>query len=349
MLKIEEPTNRQESVAVSVEGGRILSFYKDAQKLSAGEMVLPRMVSTWLTHLCNLACDYCLYAWTHKQNKVVDPKKFNAFIDEIARLGIEGLEFAGGGEPALHPQCFEFAERASKLGIKVGMLTNGTRYDLGRAVRYFSYIRIGIDAHNDALYTIVKSPKSKGQFDVVVRNTIDLLNKRGKSPSPKIGFKFLLGKKNYEYLAAMAEFSKEIGVDYAWFAAEHNSESELNEYERDLVEKTLASLKIRYPGFVRGSVTRLRASVPCFMAPIHTVMDAHGNLFVCCYMNRPEKNSFGNALSDGFEKVWFSEKHWQIQKSFTVKECDQFSCRWHVYNREMKQVLDDGKYDMAFI
>lgn len=349
MLKVEEQTDRQSSVAVSVEGGRILSFYKDAQKLYRGEMVLPRMVSVWLTHMCNLACSYCLYAWTHAQHKVVDPGKFNAFIDEIARLGIEGLEFAGGGEPALHPKCFEFAERASKLGVRVGMLTNGTRYDLARAVKYFSYIRIGIDAHTDSLYTIVKSPKSKGQFDVVVRNTEDLLSKRGRGASPKIGFKFLLGKKNYEYLQAMAEFSKGVGVDYAWFAAEHNSESELNEYERDLVEKTLASLKVRYQGFVRGSVTRLRASVPCFMAPIHTVMDAHGNLFVCCYFNVPEKNSFGNALDSGFEKVWFSEKHQKVQKSYSVQECDKFSCRWHSYNREMKQVLEENKFDLQFI
>ena len=39
---------------------RILSFYDEAKKLIRGEMVIPRMVSVWLSHRCNLSCEYCI-------------------------------------------------------------------------------------------------------------------------------------------------------------------------------------------------------------------------------------------------------------------------------------------------
>lgn len=348
-VSVVEPTSRQEDVAVSYENGKILSFYQDAKKLYRGEMVVPKMLSVWSTAYCNEKCGYCIYAWTHGQGTSIDVPKFHRCIDEIAELGVESIEFAGGGEPLLHPKIWDFAKHTVERGMKVGTLTNGTKIDVGSIISYFSYVRIGVDSHNSDLYNKIRSPKAPGMFDVVMENTKALLEARGDKRTPKIGFKFLLGKMNYDYLDEFVALGKDIGVDYVHFKTEHSSETELNEYEREITEKRIKNLRQKFPKFVLGSAIRLRAIVPCFTAPIHSVMDSHGNLFICCFWNVPEKDSFGNALEEGFKKVWFSEKHWEFQRKYTVQDCDTVDCRWHVMNSEMKEIIENGKYDLAFV
>jgi len=39
---------------------KILSYYQDAKKLIKGGMILPRMISIWLTTNCNLKCGFCI-------------------------------------------------------------------------------------------------------------------------------------------------------------------------------------------------------------------------------------------------------------------------------------------------
>ena len=334
---------------ISYEGGKILSTYQDAKKLLRGEMVIPRFISCWLTHVCNLNCDYCLYASKHNQVKAfADPEKFKKFIDQIAEAGVEGLEFAGGGESALHPQCFEFAEYAHSKGMRVGMITNGTKFDFQRTIDHFVWIRIGIDAHFDELYQKVKGVPS-GVFDLVVRNAKELIKVRDGKKSPAIGMKFLLGMKNYSYVREMAHFAKECGVDYAHFKAEHNSPDEMDELTRRDVQEELLDLKDELNGFVMESSAKLEATTGCFMAPTHSVMDAYGHFFVCCYFNDPEKDSFGNVFEKGFKEVWFSKEHWDKQNSYSIPECNKFDCRWHSYNTKMKEVLVDHKPDFAFV
>lgn len=348
-IEVVAPTVRQEDVAVSYENGKILSFYADAKKLYRGVMVVPRFLSIWPTSYCDLGCSYCIYSWTHGQGVSLHREKFLRVIDEIAELGVEGLEFAGGGEPLLHPHISEFAKRAVERGLRVGTLTNGTKMDIENLVKYFSYVRVGIDAHNDELYVKVKSPKAPRMFETVVKNTKALVEARGEARHPKIGFKFLLGNINYDYLDEFVALAKEVGVDYVHFKCEHSSKTELNAYEREITGKRIENLKKQFPKFVLGSAVRLHATVKCFMAPIHCVIDSHGNCFCCCFFAQPEKDSFGNALEEGFKKVWFSEKHKEIQNSYNIDACETVDCRWHHLNREMKEVVENGKYDMAFV
>src|SRR3990167_3485949 len=183
---------------VSFNGNRILSFYKDAKTLRAGGMVIPRMISCWLTHVCNLNCSYCLYTESHNVYKDLgDTEKFMRFIDEISELGVEGIQFGGGGEPTVHKDCFKIAKYAKDKGMQVGMLTNAARFDIPLALESFRYIRLGIDAHTDELYQQVKGTKP-GVFAKTEANCRELIGARNKSGNrfPRIGVKHLIGKKN---------------------------------------------------------------------------------------------------------------------------------------------------------
>lgn len=334
---------------ISYGGDRILSFYKDAKTLKAGGMVIPRMISCWLTHVCNLNCSYCLYTESHNVYKdLVDTEKFLRFIDEIASLGVEGIEFGGGGEPTVHKDCFKIAKYAHDKGLQVGMLTNAARFDIPLALESFRYIRLGIDAHEDSLYRDVKGTTA-GTFAKTEKNCRELIQARNATglKTPRIGVKHLIGKKNVGHLAELVEWAKSIGADYVHFKAEHNSPSALTPEERVSYGRFLGTLKLAYPDFVKGDLNFLVGKHHCFMADIHAVLDATGNLLQCCYFSE-KKDQIGNVFGDGFEKVWKSARHAEVKAAKTVEGCNKFDCRWHAYNNTMTEVLGGGM-DMAFI
>lgn len=75
---------------------------------------------------CNLHCDYCL------NTKIVN--------GELSGIGFEGIEkhlkefnesfvFISGGEPCLHNKLPNLVRRVKSIGVKVGISTNGTRFN----------------------------------------------------------------------------------------------------------------------------------------------------------------------------------------------------------------------------
>lgn len=335
---------------VSFGGNRILSFYKDAKTLKAGGMVIPRMISCWLTHVCNLNCSYCLYTESHNVYKdLVDTDKFMRFIDEISELGVEGLEFGGGGEPTIHKDCFKIANYAKNKGMQVGMLTNAARFDIPLALESFRYIRLGIDAHNSELYQQVKGTGAE-TFAKTEANCRKLINVRNNLNlnTPRIGVKHLIGKKNVVFLAELVKWAKSIGADYVHFKAEHNSQDALDNMEREHYGQILESIKFSYPDFVKGDLNFLIGKHHCFMADIHAVLDANGNLNQCCYFTE-KKDQIGNVFDDGFLNVWNSARHSEVKANKTIDGCNKFDCRWHLYNSQAMQMLEGTEQDLAFI
>lgn len=336
---------------ISYGGDRILTFYKDAKRLRAGKAVIPRMISCWLTHICNLSCSYCLYTESHneKYKDVVDTEKFMKFIDEIAKLGVEGLEFGGGGEPTIHKDCFKLAKYAKDKGLQVGMLTNAARFDVPLALESFRYIRLGVDAHEDGLYQVVKGTKP-GVFAKTEANCRELLDAKKKSGQmfPRIGVKHLIGKKNVGFLLELVEWARSIGAEYVHFKAEHNSHDSLTAEDRTYYGQFLDGMKKQYPDFIKGDLNFLQGKFHCFMSPIHAVLDAHGNLNQCCYFTE-ERDQIGNVFKQGFEGVWFSERHREVMAAKTVEGCNRYDCRWHFYNNVAVKMLEGDDIDLSFI
>ena len=332
-------------MSVSIEGNKILSFYNDAKKLIKGEMVVPRFVSMWLTTACQLSCSYCFFSNKNKEKVFANTYQVEKFITELSRIGVESIEFSGGGEPTLHKDCFNIIEYGSKKGLKVGLLTNGFKFDYNK-INYLSYIRIGLDAHTPELYTKIKGG-SKSNFNETVDNIKMLVNQR-KRLLPRIGIKFMLNSINVMYLNDMVEFAKSLGVDYCHFKSTHTDAYQLTNSQMSTVHTILTNLKNLSPNFVFGSVIRNKAKVKCFMSPIHTVITPNGDCLVCCY-HYQSQYIIGNVFKDGFVKVWCNKKHRDIINSIQISDCSKVDCRFLFYNNEMKDVIENNKYDISFI
>lgn len=333
---------------ISHYGNKIFSFYEDAKKLYNGELVYPRFVSHWLTTVCDLKCNFCFFEDFNKNSmKFVDTPKLLLLINELVKIGVESFEFSGGGEPTLHPDCFKIAEYASRKGLKVGLLTNGAKFELDK-LQYFSYVRIGLDSATEKTYSVIKGG-SPERFS----KTIDLVKKlvevcKNNSLKTTIGLKFMVNITNFHEIWDMIKLSKLLDVDYAHFKTTHNDKFKISAADLKFLSKDLENYKKTFPGFVIGSFDKLEASAKCFMSPIHAVVNSIGDLLICCYLTE-RKYIVGNVFRNNFASIWNSNRHKNIIKSISKEKCSQFDCRFHVYNDIMKSEIDDSKYNLSFI
>lgn len=326
---------------------KIISFYNEGKKLINREFVYPRFVSIWLTTACNLNCSYCFFKEHNKQKReFINSTKLISFLKQLKKVGVEGIEFSGGGEPTLHKDCFVIAKVAKKLGFKVGMLTNGFKFDY-MAIDCFSYIRIGLDAYNSEQYMKIKNCPGR-VFDEVIENIHNLVSTRKNSEFPKIGIKFMLNKINKDSIDDMIKLSTEIpGVDYCHFKSTHSDKLTLSDEEVYILENKLNKYKLERNNFIRGSLFKNNPSCKCFMSPIHTVIAASGNIQVCCYFYQ-DKYVIG-TIEDRFKRVWGSRKHQKIIDSISIRDCAKYDCRWNKYNTEMYKIITNGEHELSFI
>lgn len=138
--------------------------------------------------VCNMNCAYCQYGWTRGAARYrgegsgwPSPSHVEAAIS--ARLGkaaveeefIDRITVAGHGEPTLHPEFEEIAERLCRLrdrvapGIRLAILSNSTtagRPDVRRGLALFDERHMKLDAGDPITYARVNGPG--GSFTAIV-------------------------------------------------------------------------------------------------------------------------------------------------------------------------------------
>lgn len=109
-----------------------------------------RPVVVWnCTVRCNLSCRHCYArASDNRPDNMLGSEEANAMLEDLAAFGVPVLLFSGG-EPLLHPRIFEHIERATGLGMRTVLSTNGTLIDEETARKLagtgLSYAGVSID------------------------------------------------------------------------------------------------------------------------------------------------------------------------------------------------------------
>ena len=90
-----------------------------------------------LTDACNLACLHCGSSACPQNSTYLPLQAIQKVLDEVAAAypPQSVMVCLSGGEPLLHPDFFDVAAYAHRLGFPCGMTTNGTRIDAACAQR----------------------------------------------------------------------------------------------------------------------------------------------------------------------------------------------------------------------
>ncbi len=320
---------------------KILSFRKDAVRLDRGEMVAPTMAIVYPTYSCNMRCYGCISNAENARPASLNLDVFDTFVSDFAAMGGESLEFSGGGEPTLHPKFSNLIDSVSRHNLQFGMITNGTKPDVCSSVLAYSgsrYLRISV-------YTV-------NQLEFVERIVQD---RNDRKSSCRIGGKILLGSSSVDALEFLTSEILDAGVDFVSIKAKRHCSDDpelLPEEGKQSIQDTIQTLRDRWPGRVFGGITKTHQVGSCWLSPLHTVIDALGTVWVCCYyQDRVEDISIGTLtdVPDNFRHLWYSSAHRDAMQRVIIPECDFYDCRFHVYNDIMNEELRDDGSHLAFI
>src|SRR5882724_6301925 len=101
------------------------------------------------------------------------------FLEDAAEVGVKGISLISDGESTVVPWYEESIEYAAKLGIKVGIGTNGVRLKrpvLERIMPHISYLRFNFSAGEMQRYKEIMGLKERDYWQVIqnVRDAMEI-------------------------------------------------------------------------------------------------------------------------------------------------------------------------------
>ncbi len=106
----------------------------------------PKVLIVELTSDCNMKCRYCYRNTWSEEIGYMSEEMFDIVLKNAVDAGVELINFAGFGEPTIHPRFCEWVRRCKELGFEVSVNTNGTmllKY-MDTFMKYVDYIVVSL-------------------------------------------------------------------------------------------------------------------------------------------------------------------------------------------------------------
>jgi MoaA/NifB/PqqE/SkfB family radical SAM enzyme len=145
----------------------------------------PMMLVLSFVYVCNAGCPNCPYnnseiRDTYKDALLMGDDVFRRLADECGPHH-SVLRLSGGGEPMLHPKAVEHILYAKDKGCRIGLITNGSRFDEDKLTRIISAgidaIEFSVDAGDAETYAKVRPGLDWERLNASVRMAVDIRNR----------------------------------------------------------------------------------------------------------------------------------------------------------------------------
>ena len=136
--------------------------------MSNEDIIEKRIVSLYITNVCNLYCKYCYRSASSDNDGFLNVTKISEIFDKLAlNFGCRTLVVTGG-EPLLHPDIYCILKQARKYFSTVILQTNGTLINDQNVLlikENVDRIRIGLDGSNSEVNDLIRG---KGSFERIL-------------------------------------------------------------------------------------------------------------------------------------------------------------------------------------
>ena len=333
---------------------KILSCYKEIKQILNGIIPFPRVVEIMPSNICNHTCKGCHSKALHNINPLfLNFRRLKALIDEFSKIGVEGMEISGGGEPLLYPQVVDLIKYANDKKIKVGLITNGTAFDkkmVKELVKNLLFIRLALDAANRKTYYLIHG---HNDYSKVIDNIRHLVKERAANRSHiTVGLKFLISQLNYNEIPKAAKVAKSLEVDYLQFKLLRNSRYEIKKnwlekisrlikYTQNFAEKKFSIINTTEHSEIKKK---------CYLTPLHPCIGTNGDVYLCYFFqNRQNLHKIGNIYQDSFKAIWKSDRHVAAIKNIDPRECNVYDCPINHSVEFIDEALIKNKMHLEFV
>jgi MoaA/NifB/PqqE/SkfB family radical SAM enzyme len=307
---------------------RILRFQRDFAKMKEGGVTRPAMATVFLAYGCNFHCPGCHYNAENEHGwQTIDSAALLRRLAEARAMGLQAVNYSGGGEPLFHRNALDIFSRTYDLGLRVGTLTNGSRLLRDRELRELLFER-------NEFVRVSAYPET------------DLRATRRLAEEPhraQLGLKLLVSTTTLEFNREVILFMRDAPWSYIEIKAERQSPDDLARWDAARVAALEAELKALSPK-VKGSLQKEQTTHRCYLTPVHVFIDAAGDFLLCCYFHgRRESFRFGSIHdAASFAEIWSGEAHRAARASIDTAGCNRWDCRFFRYLDISESVLEGG-------
>jgi radical SAM protein with 4Fe4S-binding SPASM domain len=149
----------------------------------------PMMCVLSFVYVCNAKCPNCPYTNSqiranYKDRPFMNEDTYRIIAGQCGEYGA-WIRLSGGGEPMLHPKAVELMEYAKKVGARVGLITNGSRFTERSGRRLLEagvdMIEFSVDAAEPETYAKVRRGLN---WERLLRNVKRIVEMRNRLRSP---------------------------------------------------------------------------------------------------------------------------------------------------------------------
>ena len=299
--------------------------------------------------------------------------------------GVQAVCIAGGGESLLNPATPVFIDRLVHNNVEAGVVTNGTRINTCiDALSQCTWVGVSVDAGTSRTFNKLKGlPEGSQTFSKIIDNMATLADysrwhstRLGMNrPSYGVSYKYLLYKENIGEIYEAAKIAKSIGcksihfrpAGTTWDNIGTDKEIIFTQDEIALFEEQIRlAQELDDENFgVFGVTHKFNANFgisnifsKCYAIFMTAVIqpprsaESHQdafNLGLCCDRRGDERLELLHDCIDvnEIEKVWGSEKHWQIHSDIDIHKCPR--CTYQPHNQIYEEVILNDSMTYKFI
>jgi radical SAM protein with 4Fe4S-binding SPASM domain len=118
-----------------------------------------------ITRECDLACPYCYQGLRQRKSKTMSLANAQTTLGKIAAFNPDCHIIVTGGEPFMHPEPFAIFDTIERLGLRFGLLCNGSFIDDRVAARLAEYrglkrVQISLDGMTSEIHALTRGKSS---------------------------------------------------------------------------------------------------------------------------------------------------------------------------------------------
>ncbi len=303
--------------------------------------------------------------WRTAREAPLSIARFMEVIEELAELGCRKIHFTGG-EALLRKKLVQLVEKASSLGIRTTLTTNGTLVNKERAKALIQAglrgVNISLDSPEKKIHDRIRGVPGSWKKTCQAVNLFRRYAHKGKVT---IRINTVVSRSNYASLGTLPQLASDLGADalnligiddhcgeqlslsyrhIALYNARIAPDLASNAVRLGLIEhedqvyvfgNTPASIRLgRRGAYAFGFYDRR----PCFAPWSHSLIDFNGLVYVCC-MTREQIQPLGDLRTQSFADIWYGAAYEQIRKQMfpasldACRRCDDFT-------KQNRQILD---------
>lgn len=302
---------------------KLKSWWQDRDNPQPG----PVTMGFHIDNRCNENCPNCS-GWRSLigSNLSVPYEVAQWVIDEGYEMGVEGIQFSGGGEPWMHPRATDMLLYAKNKGIKVGVISNGTAFtekDCRILGQECLWIRISFDAGSPE---IRKISHGVDRWDRLIKNC--KLIQSNANDELVLGGAFLVSDITIVDAQKFIDLCEDLGFTYVQFRPYQLLEGDwyadhLDKAVHDVVVANQnRTIKVVASGWRRERKDFCRGYSYCFGAHFRCELNADSGIYPCCHLAAEKHNAWGFIKKPGdFTKIIQEKNMDKIDVSRCTEHC----------------------------